>query len=179
MEIYRQGYDVPVLPGVVKGAVSWFLPPSQSVVNTATTGVLAELLYSPESWSSEVNTDFYELVAFVLQASQELNITVPGGKKYNVPTENITIGPNGGTSVPTLTSYSPVAIVGADDFVDSGVTIKDVFDIVVNVTREVTPTCRFSVISSRSFNSLTVTNQVGTVWSFGWVRERLSSGNTF
>ena len=101
-----------------------------------------------------MNTDIYELVAFILQASQELNITVPGGKKYNIPTESVIIN-TGGTSPPTLTSYSTAAIIGADDFVDSGVTINSVFDTIVNVTREITPTCRFSVIGLRLFISLT------------------------
>ena len=33
-----------------------------------------------------MNTDIYAFVALVLQASQALNITIPGGKKYNIPT---------------------------------------------------------------------------------------------
>ena len=97
-----------------------------------------------------MNTDLYSIVALVLQATQALNITVPGGRKYNVPTGNFTLSSNiTGTSTPALTSYSPVAIAGADDFADGSVTIKDIFDIIVSNTREVTPTCEFSTVSLR------------------------------
>ena len=86
-----------------------------------------------------MNTDVYSFVALVLQAAQALNITVPGGHKYNVPIGNFTISDIIGTSTPTLASYSSVAISGADDFNDGSVTIKDIFDIIVRNTREVTP----------------------------------------
>ena len=94
-----------------------------------------------------MNTDLYEFVALVLQASQALNITLPGGQKYNVPTTNITVNFTG-DATPTLFSYSQQAIAGADDFLDDDVKIKDVFDAVVSNTREVTPTCKFPVIRS-------------------------------
>ena len=100
-----------------------------------------------------MNTDIYAFVALVLQASKALNITIPGCEKYNVPTRNITL--NDSNSPPTLVSYSPEAITGSDDFVDGGVTIKDVFDVIVDITRDITPTCMFSSISSRLFVSLT------------------------
>ena len=94
-----------------------------------------------------MNTDVYGFVALVLQAAQALNIAPPGGRKYNVPTGNITLNID---MTPTLVSYSHVAISGADDFADGGVTIKDVFDVIVSTTREVTPTCRFSTLNSYS-----------------------------
>ena len=95
-----------------------------------------------------MNTYLYAYVALILQASQVHNITIPGGQEYNIPTGNITIPETGRTSTPTLTSYTRMAIAGADDFNDSGVMISDVFDMIVNDTREVTPTCKFSVIDS-------------------------------
>jgi hypothetical protein len=99
-------------------------------------------MYRPPTWSEEVNGDVYTYVALVLQAAQALNITVPEGKKYNVPSGNFTFGYTGNTSsLASLTSYTEVAISGADDFSDDGVTIKDVFDLIVSNTREVTPTC--------------------------------------
>ena len=112
-------------------------------------------MYTPQTWSTEVNTDVYAFIALVLQASQALNIPIPGGKKYNVPTGNITLGSSGGPPAPSLVSYTQTAIAGADDFVDGGVTIKDVFDVIVSTTRDVTPTCKFPVVTSRSFISLT------------------------
>ena len=123
---------------------------------------LLGLLYWPESWSQSVNTDVYAFVALVLQASQALNITLPGGQKYNVPSGNISIG----DTIPlTLVSYSQAAISGADDFADGGVTAKDLFDVIVNNTREVTPTCKLSTIIFRLSISPNPSppDQVGTV----------------
>ena len=100
-----------------------------------------------------MNTDIYQTVAVILQTAQAHNVTVPGGAKYNVPSGNITAD----LTMPTqpgagprsnLTSYSTAAIVGADDYKDSQVTIKDLFDIIVQNTREVTPTCMFPTVCS-------------------------------
>jgi hypothetical protein len=124
-----------------------------------------------------VNTDLYAFVALVLQAAQALNITAPGGHNYNVPTGTINNTLTGDSTPPTLTDYTQVAIAGADDFADGGVTIKDVFDIIVSNTREVTPTCRFSPISSyiiRSSHS-PVPDQVGTLWTLGCAQKQLFS----
>ena len=66
---------------------------------------------------------------------------------YNVPSGNIAVDFTGATT-PTLVSYTPLAIGGADNFFDDGVTVKDIFDVIVSTTREVTPTCTFSTIRS-------------------------------
>ena len=91
-----------------------------------------------------MNTYLYEVVALVLQSAQAHNITFPEGEKYNVPSENIT-DPTppavpGTGPVSNLTAYSMEAIAGADDFRDNQTTIKDIFDIIVQTTREITPT---------------------------------------
>ena len=93
-----------------------------------------------------MNSYIYEFVGFVLQASQAHNITVGGGAKYNVPSENITVdwSTSESASAQNLTSYALAAISGADDFNDDNTTTKDVFDFIVNTTREVTPTCKLS-----------------------------------
>ena len=139
--------------------------------NSASTALLLSVVYTPETWSNDVNTDVYASVALVLQASKALNITIPGCEKYNVPTGNITL--NGSNSPPTLVSYSAEAITGADDFVDSGATIKDVFDVIVDITRDITPTCTFSAVSSLLFVSLTCHQ---SSWSrlVAWVCTRTS-----
>ena len=96
-----------------------------------------------------MNSYIYPVVGSVLQAAHLHNITVPCGVKYNLPSGNFTINsltPIGDTSATGLTSYTMAAIAGADDFVDSEMTIEDLFDIIVNTTRCVTPTCTFSVI---------------------------------
>ena len=116
------------------------------VADTSTTVALYSFLYFPDAWSQNVNTDVYNFVALALQAAEALNITAPGGRKYNVPTGNIAINDTGDTST-ELVSYTGVAIAGADDIYDGGVTIKDVFDAIVNITRTVTPTCKFSTVS--------------------------------
>ena len=122
-----------------------------------------------------MNTYIYEVVALVLQSAQAHNITVPGCDKYNIPFENITdpIPPTTLASDPAsnLTVYSMAAIIGADEFRDNQTTIKDFFDLIVQTTREITPTCMFAIIGSYPFDSLTpFPNQVGTVWSLGYVR---------
>ena len=91
-----------------------------------------------------MNSVVYQIAGLVLQAAQVHNVTVPGGHKYNVPSGNIAIDqipPSQDGSVSNLTSYTTAAISGADDFVDSKIIIDDVFDIIVNTAREVTPTC--------------------------------------
>ena len=95
------------------------------------------------TWSDSVNGFIYQFVALVLQAAQAHNVTTNGGVKYNVPSGNITIDGTGNSSSPSLTSYSTAAIIGADDFDDEDITLTEAFDIIVNITRQVTPTCTF------------------------------------
>ncbi|KAF9644794.1 alpha/beta-hydrolase, partial [Thelephora ganbajun] len=107
------------------------------------------LLYSPATWSHDVNNYIYDVVALALQASRAYNITVPGGHKYNVPSSNTTINQSflslaSVASSPNLTSYTSMAISGADNFNDDNTKIKDIFDIIVDTTREVTPTCKYT-----------------------------------
>ena len=102
-----------------------------------------------------MNGFLYEFVGLVLQASQAHNVTAPGGRKYNVPSENIVIDDTVATFRPNVTSYSQVAIAGADDFNDGNTTIGDIFDIIVENTREVTPACNLSTIPPYQSTPLT------------------------
>ena len=87
-----------------------------------------------------MNTDVYTLVGLILQIAQAHNVPVGGGK-YNVPSGDFT---DHGTPPPqNLTSYSTAAIAGADNFSDDGLTIKGLFDTLVDITRTITPTCKF------------------------------------
>jgi hypothetical protein len=115
---------------------------------------LFNLLYTPSAWSETVNSDVYEVVAFLLQVAEAHNITIGGGTKYNVPSEPIVLHPPPAAS-PSLTSYTQVAISGADNFNDDRVTVKDVFDVVVNNTRNETPTCEFPIVRLYLFVLLT------------------------
>ncbi|KAF9644793.1 alpha/beta-hydrolase [Thelephora ganbajun] len=135
LELYRDGYSVPLAPGFIKAE-------------------LFNLLYSPTIWSQYVNSYVYDVVALALQASRAHNITVPGGHKYKVPSGNVTINRSflslaSVASSPNLTSYTSMAISGADDFNDDNTKIKDIFDIIVDTTREVTST-------------------FGTIWGLGY-----------
>lgn len=101
-----------------------------------------------------MNTLVYKFVAFVLQASKAHNVTVDGGAKYSVPSEEVAIDDpafeailNGDPSSRNLTSHALAAISGADNFNDDETTITDVFDLIVNNTREVTPTCKFTLFT--------------------------------
>jgi len=135
LELYRDGVVLPVAPGFLK---KW----------------LFNLLYTPTTWSDNVNNFLYKFVGFVLQTSQAHNITIDGGDGYNIPSGNFTIDESllseiGAIPSPTLTNYAEAAISGADDFNDGNTTIKDVFDTIVNNTRELTST-------------------FGTVWTIGY-----------
>ena len=104
------------------------------------------MLYTPTTWSNRFNGDISRFVAFILQASQAHGITIDGSGKYNVPSGNVTMDETGNDppSPSTLTSYATTAIIGADDFTDDDTTVADLFDIIVGVTRQVTPTCTFA-----------------------------------
>ena len=102
-----------------------------------------------------MNGFLYEFVGLALQASQAHNSTVPGGRKYNIPSENITIDDTVSATSQGMTSYSLAAISGADDVNDGNTTIKDIFDAIVETTREVTPTCKSCNIHSCMFILLT------------------------
>jgi hypothetical protein len=100
-----------------------------------------------------VNGFLYAYVALVLQASQTYNVTTPGGHKYNIPSGNITIDNTVATFYPKMTSYTQIAITGADDYSDSDTTVNDIFNLIVKNTREISPTCRSSAIHYlRSFH---------------------------
>jgi len=136
-------------------------------------------------WSQSVNGYIYQFVALVLQTAQANNVTVPGGDTYNFPSVNITdptegVDP-GTTPVSNLTSYTTAAIIGADDFSNGKTTINDVFDMIVQVTRNVTPTCMFLTVGSCMLVPLTLfrPNQVGTIWGLGYVQEEAFSEELF
>ena len=122
------------------------------MANTASV-LLFAILYEPLTWSEEANGDIYQFVGFILQTAQAHNITIDGGARYNVPPGEFTISSDAPSS--NLTSYTAVAIGGADDFSDGDVTIKDVFDVIVNNTREVTATCELFTIRLYLFILLT------------------------
>ena len=123
-----------------------------------------------------MNTYIYQTVALVLQIAQAHNVTIPGCQKYNVPSGNIT-DPSSSTqsSTSNLTSYSAAAITGADDFADNQTTIKDLFDTIVYNTRKITPTCKFPIVGSYPFVSLTP-SESSRIRLASWVR---AGGNIF
>ena len=101
-------------------------------------------LANPTGWSEEVNGFLYEYAALVLQGAQVHSIPTPEGRKYNVPAGKITIDTT--VNVPNRISYSPAAIIGADDFNDDNTTIGDFFGTIVENTRGLTPTCKASTV---------------------------------
>ena len=178
LELYREGFEVPVPPSVFKGTV-FFTFAFCSLINDSSSDSLFDILYAPTSWSQDVNGYIYETAALVLKAAQAHNVTIPGGKKYNVPSGNITID-NDAAPNPNLTSYSTVAISGADDFRDNNTEIKVLFDTIVEITRDITPTCQFPTTHSYLFVFVdTVPNQVGAAQSGTYVQEEANSEDAF
>ena len=95
-----------------------------------------------------MNNEVFLIVASILQAAQANNLTVSGGLKYKVPSGVFSIDKTilstiGAAPAANLTSYALVAISGADDFSGDGVTIKNLFDEMVSITRTITPSCKF------------------------------------
>jgi len=97
-----------------------------------------------------VNNELFLVTALVLQTAKANNVTLSGGLKYNVPSKNLSVdgallSSIGAAPSQGLTSYALEAISGADNFNDDGVTIRDLFDAIVSVTRTVTPSCTFPI----------------------------------
>ena len=123
-----------------------------------------------------MNGDIYQFVALLLQTAQAHNVTIDGSAKYNVPSVKPAIDKSflseADAAPPvTLVSYTSAAIAGADNFNDDDVTIEDVFDTIVNVTREVSPTCELSIILSYLPVSLTRPESSRNCLDY-WVRAR-------
>lgn len=122
-----------------------------------------------------MNDVTYNLVASILQTSQAHNVTIDGGDKYNVPSEEVTIDESIFGPPQSLISHALEAISGADNFNDDNTTIREVFDSLVNNTREVTPTCESSLFTHIYSFHLPSPNQVGSLWSLGYVQEEAFS----
>jgi hypothetical protein len=117
---------------------------SLHLIANSTVDWLLSVLFAPSVWSQKVNGYLYQYVALALQTSQAHSIKIAGGRKYNVPSGNIALeDPFEGEPHPNVTTYSEYAISGAD-FSDGSATVKEVFDIVVKTTREITPTCELT-----------------------------------
>ena len=139
-----------------------------------TTDFLFGLLYSPTAWAEHCNNEVYQLIGLILQTAAAHNVTLDGDAKFNVPSEKFALDESrlggNGAAPGALTSYSSAAIAGADNFNDASATISDVFDIIVENTRQVTPTCEFSV---RSYPFVLLTHPKSSRYRLDpWVRAR-------
>ena len=128
-----------------------------SLVADFATVYLFNLLYHPTEWSEAINGDVYQTLLLLAQLAQSHNVTVGGSTRYTVPsvlppTGKTFLSGNGAAPSPNLTSYALAAISGADNFNDDSVTIKDIFDTIVGVTREVTSACESPIFRPCLFN---------------------------
>ena len=116
---------------------------------------LFNLLYTPTAWAEHCNNEVYQLIGLIHQTALSHNVTLDGGVKINVPSGNFSFDKSrlgkSGAALAALTSYSSAAIAGADNFNDDSATISDVFDTIVENTRDITPTCKFSFVRSYPF----------------------------
>jgi hypothetical protein len=102
-------------------------------------------------------------VAFILQAPQAHYVTIDGGK-YNVPSGEITLDESIFGFPQNLTSYALEAVSGADDFNDDNTAIDEgMLNSLVNNTRDVAPTCEFSLFACVYW----FPNQVRMLWGLG------------
>lgn len=103
-----------------------------------------ETLRNPGLWSAFANEALYPLVTGLFQAAQAHNISVSDDKSviYHVPSDTIEFDPSLMWAGSPLGSFAFDAIIGADNNNDAGVTVKNVFDVVVNTIRTISPWCK-------------------------------------
>ena len=121
-----------------------------------TTEFMFALLYFPTMWAKYCNNEIYQAIGLIYQTAQAHNVTLDGGLNINITPGEFAIDKSPLSRISArapgvLSSYSSAAIAGADNFNDGGVTINDVFDLIVENTRQVTPTCEFFVVPSVHF----------------------------
>jgi hypothetical protein len=109
-------------------------------------GTLFEVLYVPAVWNSFINDEAYPLLVVIFQAAKALNIS--SGGNYTIPSTVITLNPDSPPT--TLRSHTFEAVLGADNYLDveNRVVMKDVLTEIVNITRNVSPTCELPVRGS-------------------------------
>lgn len=120
---------------------------STSYLNKTPTAKIGETLHNPQEWSAFTNRALYPLVARLFQAAQAHNIPLSDDKDivYHVPSGTVDFDASLMQSWPppgTLRSFAFDAIVGADNNNDDTVTMKDVFDVIINTTKTVSPSCK-------------------------------------
>jgi pimeloyl-ACP methyl ester carboxylesterase len=140
LKLSRMGIKVPAPPGAMKE-------------------VIFGLLHTPTAWAEHCNGDVYDLIRDIHKIARANNVTLEGGPVINIPPETSNTGRSllrriSGRAPGALVSYSSAAIAGADNFNDASATVSNVFDMIVENTRDITPT-------------------FGTVWadgytSYGW-----------
>jgi len=93
-----------------------------------------------------VNGALYPLLANLFQVAQKKEIPVSDDANiaYHIPSETVQFNASlmwAGPPSGTLKSFAFDAIIGADNHNDTGVKMKDVFDVIVNTTRTISPSC--------------------------------------
>ena len=129
----------------MKGTPSLLGQPSLWLIGNS--GRLRDTLNTPSLWSSFANDEAFNLLVFIFQAAQSLDI--PYNKTYHIPSgtakRSALLFKSRANSNPAqdLKNHAFDAIIGADNFIDidNHVVMKDVFDEILNTTRTVTPTC--------------------------------------
>jgi hypothetical protein len=105
------------------------------------TASLYQHLLFPSTWSAYANDEAYHLLILIFQAANALNIQIGGN--YQIPSGTVQADTPATSSAQTLTSHTFDGVIGADDFFDTDnhVVMKDVLDEIIDVTRNVSPTC--------------------------------------
>jgi len=103
-------------------------------------------LSSAGEWSAFANETLYPFIAGIFQFAQAHNVSLSDDKSvvYHLPSQAIEFDPSlmwDGPPPGSLRSFAFDAIIGADSRDDEGVTMKDVFDVIVNTTQNITPSC--------------------------------------
>ena len=149
LRLERAGFDqLPITTTDMRCTSSFRAQPFPRLIGNLV--ALLVTLTTPAVWSHFANEEAFPLLVFIFQAAQALNI--PYNETYQVPSETVNLttslfklgtGESGSNPAQNLTSHTREAITGADNFFDTKdyVTMKDVLDEIVDITRTVTPTC--------------------------------------
>jgi len=102
--------------------------------------LLLSALSFPEDWPVVANQFAYTAIVAILTAGRAHGFTDP----YVLPENPVEPFPQNSSGLPP-SSNSIEAIAGADGAASNGVPLKEVFDVIVATTRDITPTCMFLI----------------------------------
>lgn len=100
-------------------------------------------LYAPGAWGPIANEILYPLIHNIQRSAKSANATTSGLIAANLADEDIHVNENLLQKIlrQPPQSYSTTAIYAADSWASDNSTTRDVYDMIVKTSREVSPMC--------------------------------------